>query len=143
MTIHTSTRTFDRNNIKPFIRQYRAAIRTVGDSIAGLRGRPPAARAEAHAAGLRLYTDVTLFEAANRIMSDLVILQGVKFLLENRAAFPFDSYTVELGNEDRNDFDIPASADDPHRGTRIQATQGLTPVVSSAAPFLPGGSRPL
>ena len=143
MTIHTSTRTFDRNNIKPYIRQYRAAIRTVGDSIAGLRGIRLLHALKRTQLDFGIYTDVTLFEAANRIMSDLVILQGVKFLLENRAAFPFDSYTVELGNEDRNDFDIRASADDPHRGTRIQATQGLTPVVSSAAPFLPGGSRPL
>ena len=111
MAIHTSTRTFDRDNIKPFIRQYRAAIRTVGDSIEGLRGIRLLHALKRTQRDFGIYTDVTLFEAANRIMSDLVILHGVKFLLENRAVFPFDSYTVELGNEDRNGFDIRASAD--------------------------------
>ena len=51
---------------------------------------------------------MTLFEAANRVMTDLVILHGVKSLLEYEI-FPFHTYTVEFGNEDRNDFDLSAS----------------------------------
>ena len=54
------------------------------------------------------YPHVTMFEAANRIMSDLVILYGVQWLL-NTAAFPFDSYTVEYGNENNNGFDVCAT----------------------------------
>ena len=53
------------------------------------------------------YRDVTLFEAANRIMSDLVILKGIRWLLDEKV-FPFDAYTVEFGNENRNGFDIRA-----------------------------------
>lgn len=55
------------------------------------------------------YPSVTLFEAANRIMSDLVILHGVLGLL-NCKALPFCEYTVEFGNEDKNGFDIRATA---------------------------------
>ena len=55
------------------------------------------------------YPDVTLFEAANRIMTDLTILFGVKSLLENKIKeINFDLYTVELGNENFNAHDIIA-----------------------------------
>jgi hypothetical protein len=54
------------------------------------------------------YPGVTLFEAANRIMSDLVILHGVRSLLTQRS-FPFDEYRVELGHENNNAFDIMAN----------------------------------
>jgi hypothetical protein len=53
------------------------------------------------------YPHVTLFEAANRIMTDLVILKGVRWLLDKRS-FPFDEYLVEYGNEDSNEHDITA-----------------------------------
>ncbi len=56
------------------------------------------------------YPHVTIFEAANRIMTDLTILFGIKDLLNG--AIPeikFNSYTVELGNEDNNDHDIEAT----------------------------------
>ncbi|MFJ2483891.1 hypothetical protein ACIOWE_26900 [Pseudomonas sp. NPDC087598] len=55
------------------------------------------------------YPDVSLFEAANRIMSDLVILHGIGALLKGRL-FPFDEYIVEFGNENRNSFDIRAES---------------------------------
>lgn len=51
------------------------------------------------------YKNVTLFEAANRIMSDLVILRGVASLLKANA-FGIAQYRVEFGNEDNNGFDI-------------------------------------
>lgn len=54
------------------------------------------------------YPNVTLFEAANRIMTDLVILHGVNWLLKEHM-FPFNSYTVEYGNEDNNAHDIIAN----------------------------------
>jgi len=74
----------------------------------------------ANAGGLRLleslkrdkvnagpYPSVALFEAANRIMTDLVILYGVKWLLDKNV-FPFQTYTVEFGTENNNGFDIRA-----------------------------------
>ncbi|MEQ9426167.1 MAG: hypothetical protein RJQ09_17215 [Cyclobacteriaceae bacterium] len=59
------------------------------------------------------YPDVSLFEAANRIMTDLIILFGVKKLLNGAIdGITFDNYTVELGNEDNNDFDLFANDGD-------------------------------
>lgn len=55
------------------------------------------------------YPNVTLFEAANRIMTDLVILYGVKQLLDGVIPeFKFNDYMVELGNENNNGYDIQA-----------------------------------
>lgn len=53
------------------------------------------------------YPGVSLFEAANRIMSDLVILYGVCYLLKE-SKFPFDSYSVNLGHAQDQKFDIEA-----------------------------------
>jgi hypothetical protein len=41
-------------------------------------------------------------------MTDLVILKGVKWLLTN-SDFGFDSYMVEYGHQNNNNFDIEAS----------------------------------
>lgn len=58
------------------------------------------------------YPRVSLFEAFNRIMTDLVILHGVKQLLETKevdgSPLPFDAYTVNLGNSADQAFDIYA-----------------------------------
>jgi hypothetical protein len=51
---------------------------------------------------------VSLFEAANRIMTDLVILSGVRWLLVD-SGLPFREYTVEYGHEDNGDHDIVAT----------------------------------
>ena len=55
------------------------------------------------------YPNVTLFEAANRIMTDLTILFGIKSLLDNKIKeINFETYTVEFGNENFNSHDITA-----------------------------------
>jgi hypothetical protein len=59
-----------------------------------------------------LYPGLTLFEAANRIMTDLTILFGVRKLLSNEVdGISFPSFTVELGNENSQDYDITAEHD--------------------------------
>jgi len=59
------------------------------------------------------YPNVTLFEAANRVMTDLITLYGVKKLLEGKIkGINFLEYKVEFGNEDNNDNDIFASNDE-------------------------------
>jgi len=59
------------------------------------------------------YPKVTLFEAGNRIMTDLVILFGIKELLDNKVPeLNFTEYTVEFGNENNNENDIWASNKD-------------------------------
>jgi hypothetical protein len=53
------------------------------------------------------YPHVTLFESANRIMTDLVILYGVKELLNGKIKdLDFEKYQVEFGTENFNDNDI-------------------------------------
>lgn len=50
--------------------------------------------------GVGPYPAVSLFESCNRIFSDLVVLIGVKCLLEDLSAqFPFKEYNVALGTE--------------------------------------------
>lgn len=82
----------------------------VGRSIEGKRGIELLTSLKRERLDHGPYKGVTLFEAANRIMSDLVILKGIRWLLENKT-FPFDAYTVEFGNENRNGFDIRAEQD--------------------------------
>jgi hypothetical protein len=54
------------------------------------------------------YPDVSLFEASNRILSDIVILFGVQRLLTNpmvgNVRLPFREYEVALGVEGGNDL---------------------------------------
>lgn len=55
------------------------------------------------------YPNVTIFEAANRIMTDLTILFGLRKLFEG--AIPdinFNEYSVEFGNENQAENDISA-----------------------------------
>lgn len=104
-----TVRILNAENIGSITKEFHAGIAAIGESIQGKTGVAlfNALKREKLIGGP--YPGVSLFEAANRIMSDLVILGGVAALLEN-SVFPFTSYTVEFGNEDRNGFDIRATA---------------------------------
>jgi hypothetical protein len=97
------------SNVDTIIAEYTAAAERVGQSIANLNGLELLAALKRSKVAAGPYPDVALFEAANRIMSDLVILHGVRWLLHHDV-FPFDSSIVEYGNEDKKGFDIRASA---------------------------------
>jgi len=60
------------------------------------------------------YPKVSIFEASNRIFSDIVILIGIRQILLNpqlgSIRLPFDQYEVKLGAE--NGFDIEAEKGD-------------------------------
>lgn len=101
-------RDFNAQNIHNFILAYEESISEVGHAIQGLKGIPLIEALKRKRVEIGPYSHVALFEAANRIMSDLVILHGVKCLLDS-STFPFDSYKVELGHENNNDFDVIAS----------------------------------
>ena len=103
-------RTLTKANIDSLLREYAASVEEVGASIQGIKGRALLESLKREKVKVGPYPDVTLFEAANRIMTDLVIYNGVKWLLENEV-FPFDSYNVEFGNEDNNGFDLRATSD--------------------------------
>jgi len=110
MTVQHFERRISKANASGLITKYLELVEEVGNPVANLKGQRllEALKREAVEAGP--YPNVTLFEAANRIMSDLVILYGVKWLLDKNA-FPFATYTVEFGNEDTNRFDIHAAED--------------------------------
>lgn len=55
------------------------------------------------------YPNVTLFESANRIMTDLTILYGIRELLNNKIPeINFDNYEIEYGNGNKRDHDVMA-----------------------------------
>ncbi len=60
------------------------------------------------------YPDVSLFEASNRILSDIVVLFGVRRLLTNPSfgdvRLPFTEYEVALGVEGGNDLRATAGS---------------------------------
>ena len=104
-------RTLNRQNIDSVMQEYVSSIEGTRAVISGLTGVKLFQYLKRQQIGAGPYPHVTLFEAANRIMTDLVILRGVKWLLESQA-FPFDEYVVEYGNEDSNDHDITAMKGD-------------------------------
>lgn len=103
-------RVLTKENVDDELRQFAVAVEEVGASVQGIKGRALLESLKRVKVNVGPYPDVTLFEAANRIMTDLVIYNGVKWLLDNEI-FPFASYTVEFGNEDGNGFDLRADSD--------------------------------
>lgn len=99
-----------RENVERLVQDYVVSIEGIGSSILGRTGVPLITELKRGKVGAGPYPKVSIFEAANRIMTDLVILYGVRWLLDKRL-FPFDSYVVEYGHENNNDFDIEATGD--------------------------------
>ncbi|AZV26558.1 hypothetical protein CT157_11225 [Pseudomonas syringae] len=97
------------DNIDSITEAFHHDLAVIGESIAGKTGISLMLALKRDRLGHGPYPDVSLFEAANRIMSDLVILHGIGALLKEKF-FPFDEYTVEFGNENRNSFDIRAES---------------------------------
>jgi len=96
-------------NIDQITNCFHASLAVIGKSIQGLTGIALLTAIKREKLVEGPYPGVSLFEAANRIMSDLVILGGVAELLRGNH-FPFTSYTVEFGNENNNGFDIRATS---------------------------------
>ena len=88
--------------------RYIAEMESVGDCIDGLRGLRLLSALKRDVVGAGPYPNVTLFEAANRIMTDLVMLHGVRWLLKHEV-FPFRAYRVEYGHGNEGAHDIEAS----------------------------------
>jgi hypothetical protein len=86
--MHATSKTVSRENVDGSIKTYLLSVETIGDSIAHLRGFALLEVLKRKAMGTGPYSNVSLFEAANRIMTDLVILHGINWLLDHRV-FPF------------------------------------------------------
>jgi hypothetical protein len=108
--IERYSNTLCNSNIDQTLADYVADVEHLGESIASLRGFQLFEALKRVIVGTGPYPKVTLFETANRIMTDLVILYGVRWLLKHNV-FPFDTYVVEYGNDDEQGFDIRASSD--------------------------------
>lgn len=101
-------RRLTRDNVGTLVERYIKSIENIGATIQGMRGLDLIQALKREKAQFGPYPHVTIFEAGNRIMTDLVILYGVKWLLQNKV-FPFDAYTVEFGNEDERGSDLHAT----------------------------------
>jgi hypothetical protein len=110
MTIFRCESVLTGQNVDAQITAYLSTIADLGASLGELRGIALLEALKRSAVKSGPYPHVTLFEAANRIMTDLVLLYGVRWLLHSKV-FPFNSYTVEYGHEDNNGFDITAETD--------------------------------
>jgi hypothetical protein len=106
--MHSFERIITRANAEGLIGAYLASVEEIGNSLGDFKTLRLLHALKRDALGNGPYPHVTMFEAANRILSDLVIFYGVKWLVDN-PIFPFDAYTVEYGNENNNGFDIRAA----------------------------------
>jgi hypothetical protein len=110
ISMHDFGGTVSKKNVDQAITEYVASVERLGESVTHLKGLDLLIALKREIVGIGPYPNVTLFEAANRIMTDLVILYGLRWLLNHRT-FPFDSYTVEYGHGNKQGFDIRACAD--------------------------------
>lgn len=104
-------RRLDRANIDKTLRDYLSSIDRINAVESELTGVDFFLNLKRGKLGVGPYPNVSMFEAANRIMTDIVILKAVKWLLCS-SAIPFDEFIVEYGNEDNNTHDITAENND-------------------------------
>ncbi len=105
--MHNFERTISKDNAADLIINYLTSVEEIKNSLGDHRVLDLLKILKREAIHAGPYPHVTMFEAANRILSDLVILYGVKWLLDKNV-FPFKQYEVEYGNENKNGFDIYA-----------------------------------
>jgi len=102
----------NRDNIADAVREYVSHVEDISlDPIAGLKGLELLHALKRDEWRGYYLKNLTRFEAFNRIMTDLVILYGVRWLLLSKPEeFPFRVYDVKYGNEGGKGFDIEARA---------------------------------
>jgi len=108
--MHNFANNLTKANVGEQIEQYTRCIEEIGNPVADKSGVRLLWSIKRDRVNLGPYPDVSLFEAANRIMTDSVIFYGVRWLLVEEV-FPFETYRVEFGNEDESRFDICAEQD--------------------------------
>tara|TARA_B100000508_G_scaffold55003_1_gene42588 strand:+ start:7061 stop:7633 length:573 start_codon:yes stop_codon:yes gene_type:complete len=82
------------------------------------------------------YPGVTLFEAANRIMTDLVILKGVQQLLNGEyPELKNDHYLVEYGHSDQYDHDLTVEGNSQVKlkGEAFNVAESFFPIKKASA----------
>ncbi len=105
----TIPRELNSSNINKAIDDYKKLLNELPYSVESNNAFVFLTKIKREKLNLGPYPNVALFEAANRIMTDLVILYGVKELLSGKIPnVKFEKYTVEFGNENNNSNDIIA-----------------------------------
>lgn len=94
-------------NIDYIYSQYSSKMQSMDTGLSGLSGVELFHHLKRVNVNSGPYPDVSLFEAINLIMTDLVLFKGIKWLLTNKT-FPFDEYTVQLGSKHNKQYDIVA-----------------------------------
>ncbi len=126
-------RQLNAQNIDAALNSYRRSIDEIGHTVGTARGVELLRLLKRGQAGSGPYPTVSLFEAANRIMTDLVILNGVRWLLAE-SSLPFREYTVEYGHEDNGDHDIVATDGDRRLiGEAFNVAASFFPIKKSSA----------
>jgi hypothetical protein len=98
-----------KRNIARTLRRYRACVAEIGQLPTGRTAEERLLALKRKWVEAGPYPKVSWSEGANRIMADLVMLHGVKWLLEN-SEFPFTAYKVDYGNANTQPHDIMAKA---------------------------------
>lgn len=113
-TIFDIPRTLNKDNIDKIIEAYKELLSDIPLKIEGENLLDLLTQLKRGKIGKGPWSEVSIFEAANRIMTDLVILLGVKSIIDGE--FPdlemFKEFEVELGNENKKDHDVISYAED-------------------------------
>ena len=111
-TISDIPRSLNKENINEAIEAYKVLLKDIPLKIEETNLLALLTRLKRGEIGSGPWKNVSIFEAANRIMTDLVILFGVKKIIDGE--FPelkaFTHFDIELGNENKNDHDIISRA---------------------------------
>jgi len=107
-TINEIPRILNKSNIDQTIKAYTQLLDEIPLKIEETNVLDLLQKLKREKMGSGPWSNVSIFEAANRIMSDLVILYGVKRIFDGE--FPhleiFKEFEVELGNENKKEHDI-------------------------------------
>jgi hypothetical protein len=102
-------RNLNLRNIEKAIVDYEALVNEMPDYVQGGNGFLLLEKLKRDNLTIGPYPGVSLFEAANRILTDIVILKGVQILLNGEIpGIDYEEYFVEYGNENRQGNDIIA-----------------------------------
>jgi hypothetical protein len=108
MTLSEIKRDLNKDNIDEAINNYKTLLADVPLIIEELNLFDLLKKLKREKIGRGPYPEVSIFEASNRIMTDLVILFGIKKILlgEVPTLKEFTNFKVEFGNENNNPHDI-------------------------------------
>jgi hypothetical protein len=107
-TIKEIPRNLNKENIDIAINNYQKLLNEIPLSITETTLSELLHKIKRETMGVGPWPNVSFFEASNRIMSDLVILYGIKQILngEYEELNKYTEFTIELGNENKNNHDV-------------------------------------